>query len=214
MQHLQITRKIGRNPVFYAYSMRHPQMTLLSRCVPAALPRLSRAEKTRVWVYDLANFSFCCCDISTIDLFVQRWYLVVPPPLLPLPQDFDNLKDEAEFYQLGSLTDTLNSQRYANRIIEMVESTYWPYLLVHAPASILNHPDLPDAPSQSAWMAYGTDWYRERGYCKFEGMDGMDFRQFLQSIGCRYLDHSMSITVDAETPVRMESERWLSFFYD
>jgi len=125
---------------------------------------------------------------------------------LALPDDLkelESLEEEAVFYQIPALTKSLLHYRSeSNRFVEIAERSDWNFIMVQAPDDILNHPNLPFAPSP--YVGYNNEeelkeqsFYRDRGFTRCSVATKLVLCEFLRSIGCVYHDRSMAMTTTA-----------------
>jgi len=130
---------------------------------------------------------------------------------LILPENFDEfelLKEEAEFYQVGPLMEAL-PKVWIFHDIEIVDRTDLQFIMVKAPDFILNHPKFPYRVPQS--LSFGNSRpkcesereemvYHQSGYYRITTSRGA-FSDFLRSIGCRLHQSSTSMTWIPENQV-------------
>ena len=79
--------------------------------------------------------------------------------------------------------------------------------MVHAPAEIIKHPEMPSTGEAVPHLTHLTRLHYRPGIRHIRGMDKMEFWRFLLKIGCRYLDSS-SFTKD-NMNITKDVERWL-----
>jgi len=145
---------------------------------------------------------------------------------LILPDDFSEselLKEEAEFYQIAPLLKAL-PEACGNDYVDIMDRSDLDFIMIKAPDFVLNNPKLPFHIHRTEPIRYSNPYsptpnnerereelfYYRRSYYRVQ-VTKTDFCDFLQKIGCRPRQSSMSMTTLDKETVTKTLERWSAF---